>query len=302
MQHRWIPIVLISLLPLTACTGAPPAGSVVTPSASPAAEASGFIIQSITPQVSAGLPASVKLKVDGLLPDACTEIAKVQVQHLATLIGIEIGASRPEGTACIAAQVAHTEMVDLGQFDTAGIYQFSVNGVAGSFTVGRDQPSGNAPLDSPLDQPVSSPDGALAIMAPAGWAHAEAPGVVVLAASSSSLQPASGQSDARLALTLLTGPHAAMNFGLTNASLTEAYAYLVASQGLMLTAPRPTDASYRWPGVAGHASGSQYGDRLLMVFNLGQAGLLSVDAQAPSSQWPGFESLIPRIIATLQIP
>jgi hypothetical protein len=298
MPCRWGTILLLPAFALAACASATPNGADPIPQESPSAVAAEFIIQSISPQVSAGLPASVKLQVDGLLSDPCSHIAGVKTEQLQGLIGVEIIAARPEGTACTPAQVPHAEIVDLGQFETAGTYQFSVNGMAGSFVVGQGS-QGNAPLDSSLNQPVRSPDGALTIMAPAGWAHSEAPGVIVLAASSESLQPAPGQPSARLALTLLSGAHAAMDFGLQNASLAEAYAYVVASQGLMLGAPRPTGDAYPWPGVSGQARHSQLGDRLLIVFDLGQAGLLSADAQAPSSQWPAFEALIPRIIATL---
>jgi hypothetical protein len=84
-------------------------------------------------------PVQIQVSVEGILPDSCTTIERIDQARRDGNFQITLNTVRATGVACLDAEVPFTETIDLDVLGlTAGIYTIQVNGIGGTFTLQKD--------------------------------------------------------------------------------------------------------------------------------------------------------------------
>ncbi|MEW6566737.1 MAG: hypothetical protein AB1449_00935 [Chloroflexota bacterium] len=178
------------------------------------------------------------MRVEGYFPDSCSTIAEVTRERSGSAVSVGITITRPAGLVCAPVLTPHTEVVRRGTFDQAGNFTLDVNGVILTFTVGE---AAAAAVDGYQAQPVvplETPDGAIGLTAPLGWAVEVKTGILRVAVDEASLTSTSQLiQGASFTLIVATGPGRAQDFGFDGRMVNEAYAYFVSTTGARVGAP-----------------------------------------------------------------
>jgi inhibitor of cysteine peptidase len=84
-------------------------------------------------------PLQVQLKVQGYMPDGCTEIDSTDVEQVENHFEVTIKTVRPTNVACTQAIEPYEQNVPLDVYGlSAGEYTVDVNAVKASFTLEQD--------------------------------------------------------------------------------------------------------------------------------------------------------------------
>ncbi len=116
-------------------------------------------VESVTVQASVTDPTRPLVIIEGVLPDACTQVSDVRqaVEAMSGEVRMEVVTSRPRDAACAAQLVAFAETVVL---DTGGLrageYIVSVHGVTQTFALSVDSMV-IAPTPTPSPTPMPTP-------------------------------------------------------------------------------------------------------------------------------------------------
>jgi inhibitor of cysteine peptidase len=132
----------------TACTGSrsPEAPSTGKPGASPAQPGQGQTPDQTAPSlltvskvdviIMESFPPQITAKVEGWLPDGCSEVGDITQQRNGFTIDVTITIRRLSTGACIAIAPQVSRSIRLnGSFAESGAYTVRVNGVEKSFTL-----------------------------------------------------------------------------------------------------------------------------------------------------------------------
>ncbi|MFZ0548646.1 MAG: NBR1-Ig-like domain-containing protein [Candidatus Promineifilaceae bacterium] len=84
-------------------------------------------------------PIQIQVVVEGILPDSCTTIERIENNREGGRFQITIHTLRAAGVACLDAEQPFTETIDLDVLNLeAGIYTVQVNGIGGTFALQND--------------------------------------------------------------------------------------------------------------------------------------------------------------------
>ena len=156
------------------------------------------------------------------------------------------------------------------------------------------------PYDASLSARLETPDGALSIRGPAGWAGTSGIGFLRVAATEGALYDTGIPSAARLTFTVATGTGRSQDFSLDGRSAREIYAYFALFPESHVG--RPSEASdLRWPGLEGHRSSSRDGDQHLLVLTIDGGTTVVVQAYCPVGEWNLLEPMLRSILDTLEV-
>ena len=195
---------------------------------------------------------------------------------------------------------SHREVIRLGTFSEAGIYQVKVNGVAAQFTVGQAPTDEVGSDQATPDTLYRSPDGSLSMSAPSSWNVQASSGSITVAASDSALSPSETPSAARISVTVISGPDRASDFGIDGLTPREAFAMLILTRGLLIGPPQALDGVV-WPTLWSHASSEATGDVDLRVLSINAETMVAVMAQSPPGEWDSLQPLFEAMIESIEI-
>ncbi len=83
-----------------------------------------------------GFSTSARITATGFLPDACTEIHRVDRERFASRIQLTITTRRESGATCPPALVPFQRSITVSAYDLPpGLYTVTVNGVSATFDV-----------------------------------------------------------------------------------------------------------------------------------------------------------------------
>ncbi len=115
-------------------------------------------VESVELLILESFPVQIHVVAQGFLPDGCTQIDDIIVQHEGAVFDVAITTAREPGQVCTEAEVAYEETIPLDVVGLdAGMYTVIVNGVEGSFTLDIDnviQEEAPPPADEPEPTPV----------------------------------------------------------------------------------------------------------------------------------------------------
>jgi inhibitor of cysteine peptidase len=130
-------ILTITILSLAACGG--------TDEAVPPTAPGGGVqydeapVENVEVMMLESFPLQVQLKVEGYMPDGCTEIESTEIEQQDNHFEVTITTSRPTDLACTEAIEPFELNIPLDVYGLpAGEYSVDVNGVAASFTFEQD--------------------------------------------------------------------------------------------------------------------------------------------------------------------
>ena len=150
MHSRFLSVLSLLVVGLTllgaACAGSrsPEAPSTGKPGAGPTQPGQGqdqagpslLTIEKIDVLILESFPPQIMVKVDGWLPDGCSEVGDVTQQRNGFTIDVTIPIRRLSAGACIAIAPQVSRNIRLsGSFAESGAYTVRVNGVEKSFTL-----------------------------------------------------------------------------------------------------------------------------------------------------------------------
>ncbi|MGD2162859.1 MAG: hypothetical protein PVI81_00915 [Anaerolineales bacterium] len=139
MKERKLIYVILSTLTLllAACGG--------TAEATPPADAGGDVqygeapVENVEIMMLESFPLQIHLKVEGYMPDGCTEIESTEVEQRDNHFEVSIATSRPTDLACTEAIEPFEMNIPLDVYGLpAGEYTVEVNGVEASFVFEQD--------------------------------------------------------------------------------------------------------------------------------------------------------------------
>ncbi len=260
-----------------------------------------FEVRQVEAPVVTTLPAEVDLTVVGELPDACTQIDQVSQQRAENAINVTITTRRPIDQSCAQSTVEHTELVRLGEIDSAGTYTIMVNGVQTTVFLGSLPTPVPTNYDIPVSTLVESPDGTLRMLIPAGWAAEGDTGEIRVAASEAALAEEPLPSTSRLVVQWITGPHRSQDFGLESGTTAEAYALFAIRADARVGRPHPLEGG-KWTGLGGHGDDLSLGSRDLRILIAADGSLIAANAYAPPGEWEAFQPLVESMLESLETP
>jgi inhibitor of cysteine peptidase len=130
-------ILAIVLLSLAACGGTAEA----TPPADPGdgVQYDEAPVESVEVMMLESFPLQVQLKVEGYMPDGCTQIESTEVEQQDNHFEVTLTTSRPTDLACTEAIEPFEMNIPLDVYGLpAGEYSVDVNGVEALFTFEQD--------------------------------------------------------------------------------------------------------------------------------------------------------------------
>jgi inhibitor of cysteine peptidase len=133
-------VTALMLLAFAACRAAAPDADEAMPPEQ-AVTTGKAAVQSIEILIMESFPVQVTVLARGELPDACTEIGRVdqRVDPENDTLWVEITTVRPTDLACIQVLAPFEERIPLDVVGLpAGTYTVDVNGVTGTFTLSVD--------------------------------------------------------------------------------------------------------------------------------------------------------------------
>jgi inhibitor of cysteine peptidase len=137
IKSRMIVFVLIIASLLGACGGS--GESSEPPSPGGDVEEGMAPIEKVEVLLLESFPLQVHLKVEGYMPDGCTEVASTEVDKQDHRFEVTIRTSRPTDVLCTEAIEPFEMNIPLDVYGLpAGEYQVDVNGVETSFTFEQD--------------------------------------------------------------------------------------------------------------------------------------------------------------------
>jgi hypothetical protein len=291
-------ILTLSML-LLSCRGiATPTSVAAEVTATPEYTTGDFDVQRVTADVQGEGPADITLTVDGMLPDVCSRIDSVSQERMANLISVHITTVREKGIVCAQILAPHQETIRLGTLPDPGVYTIKVNTVQTTVRVGQfsEEPTSEAGQSTTY----TTPDGTISIALPSTWQVQSSPASIVAAETSDALSPAETPPSNRVSVTIITGPHRAMDFGIDGQTQREAFAWLVLTRALLVPAPESLEGS-RWPTLWAHGSSPASGDVDLRVISIDAETMVAVLAQSPPGSWPTFEPVFQAMLDSLDI-
>jgi hypothetical protein len=284
---------------LLGCRGAPPPALVAgEATVTPEYMTGDFNVQSVTADVEGEGPAEITLTVDGTLQDVCTQIDSVSQERMANLVSVHITTVRQKAVVCAQVLATHQEKIRLGTFADPGVYTIKVNGVQTIVRVGQitEEPV----IGAGQTTNYTTPDATISIAVPSTWQVQSSPGSIVAAETSEALSPAETPPASRLSVTIITGPHRAMDFGIDGQTQREAFAYLVLTRALLIPAPQIIEGA-AWPTLWGHGSSPATGDVDLRVISIDSETMVAALGQSPPGAWSTFEPVFQSMLASLEI-
>lgn len=289
-----ITLVLMATLGLLAAACSQDRPAAATDAAQP------FSVNSVEVKVIGEGPAQVTIAVHGHFLAACLTVAEVRQNRADSSVSVDIGVARSSDAPCEEGVFPHTETIELGTFEEPGTYTLRVNDFSTSFTIGTAGVD-ELPYEAPLVVPLETPDGAINLMAPLGWAVEVNQGILRVADDANTLYASSPViSGPSLTLIVATGPSRARDFGLDGRTLNEVYAYFIATTGVRPGPPRPATA-LPFPGLQGQQRDPYVGDAELRVLSLNEATSVVIIASCPPGEWSKFSPLVEAMVASLRV-
>lgn len=136
-SNRFIKCFIICLF-LAACSPLTNEDPTLTPS--PSSPVTGLAeVTALDIRLLDTFPIQIQLIVEGILPDSCTTIERIERTRQDGTFRITLHTIRATGVACSEAEIPFSETIDLDVLGlTAGIYTVTVNNISGTFTLQND--------------------------------------------------------------------------------------------------------------------------------------------------------------------